>query len=428
MSRFADLVIKEDRTPEEDQELHVLAQQLDYVVADVGATIGPGSVVSYLRAGCVVLDNAGMHTFLGGVETGRIEADGDFLLGSNIAAAATTSFAVFTNAQTYNSESIGAGDLLVGDNTASKANILWDASTGKLLFRGGTTTQGYIDTNGTAVFGGGEVQLSSLGIRINEGAGGANMIVWEAATTADVQMYGNALGTTPNQSSVFAVGAIKETGGTGSSGLQFDWDGAAAGEEGQLLLRGSGPDVQLKLTNQETSSSSGGIINLRWDSTGTVAAGFGGKIYCYLENAGGETELAGITTVAWADVTATSEDSFIQFDVMAAGANTKERLKLGATEVVFNDDREDVDFRIETDDEDNFFFIDGNDNTLHIGDRDTNYTQFAVDGDLTFVGTAGLAYGNMYTNADIAVTATTATWVEMDAAQAWTTGKVHNCT
>ena len=63
MSRFADLVIKEDRTPEEDQELHVLAQQLDYVVADVGTAIGPGGVVSYLRAGCVVLDNAGMHTF-----------------------------------------------------------------------------------------------------------------------------------------------------------------------------------------------------------------------------------------------------------------------------------------------------------------------------------------------------------------------------
>lgn len=65
---------------------------------------------------------------------------------------------------------------------------------------------------------------------------------------------------------------------------------------------------------------------------------------------------------------------------------------------------------------------------LAVGDGGaTNYSKFSADGDLTFVGTAGLAYGSMYTNADIAVVATSGDWVEVDAAQAWTTGKVHNC-
>ena len=59
----------------------------------------------------------------------------------------------------------------------------------------------------------------------------------------------------------------------------------------------------------------------------------------------------------------------------------------------------------------------------------TNYTKIDSTGDVTFVGSGGLAYASMFTNADIAVTLTTKdVWYEIDAAQAWTTGKVHNCT
>ena len=66
--------------------------------------------------------------------------------------------------------------------------------------------------------------------------------------------------------------------------------------------------------------------------------------------------------------------------------------------------------------------------TTRLGDSTTNYTAVSATGDFNFVGTSGLAYGSMYTNADIAVTLTTqSVWYEIDAAQAWTTGKVHNC-
>jgi len=82
--------------------------------------------------------------------------------GQDVSAAGTTSMAVLHIDQTYNSESLGAGDLIIGDNTAAKANVLWDKSAGTLLFRGGTTTEGYIDTTGTAVFG--KSELNSLGI------------------------------------------------------------------------------------------------------------------------------------------------------------------------------------------------------------------------------------------------------------------------
>jgi len=84
--------------------------------------------------------------------------------GSNVSAAATTGISIFGADQTYNGEIMGNGDLLIGDNSASKANILWDKSTGKLLFRGGTTTQSYIDADGTFVAG--PVKINSNGIRM----------------------------------------------------------------------------------------------------------------------------------------------------------------------------------------------------------------------------------------------------------------------
>ncbi len=100
--------------------------------------------------------------------TAYFQVDGSASLlkfGSNVSAAATTAIAIFGAGQTYNSEAVGAGDLLIGDNSASKANVLWDKSTGQLKFRGGTTVQVYIDTDGAVVAGGGVVKLNSDGIQ-----------------------------------------------------------------------------------------------------------------------------------------------------------------------------------------------------------------------------------------------------------------------
>ncbi len=84
--------------------------------------------------------------------------------GSNVGAAGTTALVISGAAQTYNSETLGDGDLLIGDNTASKANVLWDKSAGTMLFRGGTTVGLTLDTTGT--LSAGPVTLDSNGIRI----------------------------------------------------------------------------------------------------------------------------------------------------------------------------------------------------------------------------------------------------------------------
>jgi len=60
----------------------------------------------------------------------------------------------------------------------------------------------------------------------------------------------------------------------------------------------------------------------------------------------------------------------------------------GTGKFIWNQDSQDMDYRMETDDEDHFFYIDGGANWMRIGDWDTNYTAIAVDGTITQAGTA----------------------------------------
>ena len=72
--------------------------------------------------------------------------------GSDVSEPGTTAIAIFGVAQTYNAEALGAGDLLIGDNSTNIANILWDKSAGRLYFRSGKTVNNiYIDTTGQMV-------------------------------------------------------------------------------------------------------------------------------------------------------------------------------------------------------------------------------------------------------------------------------------
>lgn len=107
------------------------------------------------------------------VRTVAIPADGQVRIGSNVAAAATTSFAVFPSAVTYNSETMVAGSVLIGDNTAGgtpKANVYWDPTANQLKFRSGTTTHAYIDTDGKIKAGAGRIVLDSTALTINNTA------------------------------------------------------------------------------------------------------------------------------------------------------------------------------------------------------------------------------------------------------------------
>jgi hypothetical protein len=100
-----------------------------------------------------------------------LQSDGDIFVGENTAAAATTYFSIFVNAQTYNSESVSAGDMLFGDNSSGKANIYWDKSAGEWLFRGGTATAVTIATTGAITAG--STKMDARGLSIKGSIGGS---------------------------------------------------------------------------------------------------------------------------------------------------------------------------------------------------------------------------------------------------------------
>ena len=105
----------------------------------------------------------------GAVTVGSWRMNGDILFGTNVNSVPTgVTIAIFNQAQTYNGESMGVGDMLFGDNSVSKASMLWDASAGILYFRGGNprANQVYINTTGELYAGAGKVRLNANGLEV----------------------------------------------------------------------------------------------------------------------------------------------------------------------------------------------------------------------------------------------------------------------
>lgn len=139
---------------------------LNSSIREVQEVIGPHGSVTRLQAGGVRITSGGISVYEDGVLKTTVKSSGDLLVGSDITDPATTTFICFVNEQTYNNEAMGAGDLLIGDNTTGNANVKYDASEGQLQFRGGTTVQVYIDTDGTLKAGEGGVTLDTNGITL----------------------------------------------------------------------------------------------------------------------------------------------------------------------------------------------------------------------------------------------------------------------
>jgi hypothetical protein len=72
----------------------------------------------------------------------------------------------------------------------------------------------------------------------------------------------------------------------------------------------------------------------------------------------------------------------------------------GTGGAVFNEQGNDADFRVEGDTEDHLLTVDAGDDVVRLGDWDTNYSQFAKNGDQTFVGGAGFYPRRVSQNAE----------------------------
>lgn len=113
-------------------------------VVNVGP-YAPGKANAKLSAGGLQLRNYSTVKI-------DLQSDGDVFIGQDTAVPGSNYLAIFSNIQTYNAEAMGAGDMLIGDNSASKANIKWNKASGQLEFRSGPTIFAKMTSGGTLTF------------------------------------------------------------------------------------------------------------------------------------------------------------------------------------------------------------------------------------------------------------------------------------
>lgn len=136
----------------------------------------------------------------------KLNLQGDMFIGMDITAVAQTHFAYFNVSQTYNSESFGQGDLLLGSNSSAKANLLWDYSEGSLNIRVATTKR---------------IELTSTGIMYIRDSAGTAVFTFDASSGAEITKKL----TMPGTSSALAIGATPPTSASSGTGIWIDRTG-----------------------------------------------------------------------------------------------------------------------------------------------------------------------------------------------------------
>ena len=225
---------------------HVLINTSGVHVKDgstVYAVFASTTTVGLTSADHVSISSSGIEIKDGTTVKFLARTDGNMFIGSDVSVVDGVYFAIFSTAQTYfNSESMAAGDMLIGDNSANKANILWDKSAGQLLFRGGQTAQAYIDTSGSVVAGGGDVALDNTGMRIDGDASALSNVLkikW-------LQSF-------PSGTEAFSIGAY-----------HFD-NGSTIDRLGKVSLAAYGTDSEALIKFAQASAITGSNIEIRAD-------------------------------------------------------------------------------------------------------------------------------------------------------------------
>jgi len=375
--------------------------------------------------------------------------------------------------------SVALGTEIDGDFTADGTITGGTVTDGSATMTGGVVTATTI-TDGTASMSGGTVSATTVnattmtatgtitGAEIVDSSTSGTSTEWEAAYNQRVDTWTAALNFASNVAKIAATSAYIIVGNAAGTGVAVAMSGdvfidnagattiqANAVEESMLKAVDSASDEDI-FTYEATTG------DFEWHTFLDASAGaFTAGSIPFGDTDGGLTEdnpaLTWLTSILNIDGTVTISTELNATDMVDVedmkhedhGDGTWGTGALVVEDFTLTEDADAGDFDILSIDRlegvDNAVYIDmGGDGyvdiaadtavrvfgVLQAGDGGTtNYVDISATGDQIFVGSAGLAYGSMYTNTEIAVTFVAAnTFYEIDAAQAWMTGKVHNCT
>ena len=156
---------------------------------------------------------------------------------------------------------------------------------------------------------------------------------------------------------------------TSANGVAVDGvtlkDGGIAATDGCTITTADNTET-LVLTSTDADAAVGPILVLRRDSSSPADDDLLGNIQMEMENSNG-SKVDVISVVGQAkDITAGTEDAFLQFNVITAGSLV-DVFHISPTETVFNDASVDRNFRIESNGNATMLVVDGENNRVGIG-------------------------------------------------------------
>jgi hypothetical protein len=188
-----------------------------------------------------------------------------------------------------------------------------------------------------------------------------------------------------------STGATKLSFATGGSSAVklattntgVDITGGFTATDGSTITVNDNSDT-LSLVSTDTDASQGPILRLFRDVVGAASDVIGTIHYRAQDVAGNEVQYAEIEGRI-GDATDGAEDGQLILSTMLAGTN-RTRLNFNSTEAVFNEASLDLDFRVESDNDANAFFVNGADGNCGIG-TNSPATALSVVGTGTFTKT-----------------------------------------
>ena len=139
--------------------------------------------------------------------------------------------------------------------------------------------------------------------------------------------------------------------------------------------------VQLSLTSTDADENSGPELELYRNSASPADNDFVGTISFQAENDAGEKIEYGVLKTRIVDASDGTEDFRMTFEGKVAGSDVQ-LFKMDNSNIVFNEDSKDIDFRVETDDDTHTLFVQGSSDNVGIGTA-------SPDGELHIEPTAG---------------------------------------
>jgi hypothetical protein len=104
----------------------------------------------YQSGGPLVVARSGHELVLTEDGGGQVTANAGGIYGTGVSG--LPNFTLLNSAQTVNGEAMGEGDILYGDNSSGKANLLWKNSIGELQFRTGVSSPTRFTNDGKLIF------------------------------------------------------------------------------------------------------------------------------------------------------------------------------------------------------------------------------------------------------------------------------------